>query len=170
MHPLQMFQFCPRCGSLQFEEHSFKSKHCLGCGFVYYFNTSASTAAFITDEDGRLLVARRAKEPARGTLDLPGGFVDLFETAEEAMQREIKEETGLEVANFQYLFSLPNIYEYSGLEVHTLDLFFKATVSGSVTLSPADDVSELFFLDPKTIRSSDFGLASIRRAIERWVG
>ena len=65
------------------------------CGFVYYFNSSAATAIFITNRVGELLVVRRAKEPAKGTFDLPGGFVDMYETAEEAIIREVKEETGL---------------------------------------------------------------------------
>ena len=53
---------------------------------------------------------RRAKEPAKGTLDLPGGFVDMYETVEDGMRREIKEETGLDVTEIQYLFSSPNVY------------------------------------------------------------
>lgn len=70
-----------------------------------------------------MLVVRRAKDPAKGTLDLPGGFVDLHESAEEAVRREVKEETGLDVKSSRYLFSIPNIYLYSGFEVHTEDLF-----------------------------------------------
>ncbi len=169
-HPLNQFKFCPKCGSNRFEEHNFKSKECLDCGFIYYFNSSASTAAFITDPDGRLLVARRGKEPAKGTFDLPGGFIDLDETAEEAIIREIKEETGLEMTGFRYLFSLPNIYVYSGFEVHTVDLFFIAETDKKICdIQAGDDVSELMFLDKEKINPGDFGLTSIRKAVGIWL-
>jgi ADP-ribose pyrophosphatase YjhB (NUDIX family) len=170
MHPLHQFRYCPKCGSTHFDEQDFKSKNCQDCGFVYYFNSSASTAAFITDASERLLVVRRAKEPAKGTFDLPGGFVDLYETVEEAMIREVKEETGMILNDFKYLFSLPNIYEYSGFEVHTVDLFFTVQVEQTEEdLCPADDVSELFFLEKEKINPADFGLASIKKAIEIWL-
>ncbi|MDR1719004.1 MAG: NUDIX domain-containing protein [Dysgonamonadaceae bacterium] len=168
-HPLHLFRYCPKCGSGQFEIHDFKSKRCRSCDFVYYFNPSASTAAFITDDNGRLLVARRAKDPSAGTYDLPGGFVDMSETAEEAMRREILEETGLAIRNLRYSFSLPNIYVYSGFEVHTLDLFFEASIRSPVALTPADDVSELCFLEKSEIHPADFGLTSIRKAITVWL-
>lgn len=169
MHPLELFHFCPRCGSSRFVEKDFKSKRCENCGFVYYFNSSASTAAFITDKEGRLLVARRSKEPAKGTLDLPGGFVDLNETAEEAMEREIREETGLKVGEVKYLFSLPNIYNYSGFDVHTVDMFFQCNVDDLSLLQPDDDVSELIFLKPEEINPELFGLNSIRKAVTIWL-
>ena len=170
MHPLHQFKYCPKCGSAHFEENNFKSKKCQDCGFVYYFNSSASTAAFITDSYDRLLVARRAKEPAKGTLDLPGGFVDLDETAEMAIMREVREETGMELDDFKYVFSLPNIYVYSGFEVHTVDLFFTTQTNWSASdICPADDVSELIFLDKEDINPEDFGLDSIRKAITMWL-
>ena len=165
-HPLEKFCFCPKCGSERFAVHNFKAKRCEDCGFVYYFNSSAATAAFIFDATGRLLVARRAYEPAKDTLDLPGGFVDLHESGEEAILREIKEETGLDVCNLRYLFSLPNIYNYSDFEVHTLDLFFVCRVEDISRLRAKDDVSELMFLEPEEIRTEDFGLLSIRLGIE----
>ena len=128
-HPLAQFKFCPKCGSPRFEVHNGKSKHCADCGFTYYFNPSSATVALIQNGRGELLVCRRGKEPAKGTLDLPGGFVDMFETGEEGVIREVKEETGLDVQRTQYLFSLPNLYLYSGFLVHTLDMFFRCTVA-----------------------------------------
>lgn len=168
-HPLDLFKFCPKCGSAHFEINNFKSKKCNDCGFIYYFNSSAATAVFITDSQGRLMVVRRAHEPAKGTLDLPGGFVDLYETGEEAILREIKEETNLELQHVRYLFSIPNIYLYSGFEVHTLDMFFEATNGNYNNYRPADDVSEIFFLDRKDIRPEEFGLISIKKAVEKWL-
>ena len=79
-HPLELFKFCPKCGSSHFEENNMKSKRCADCGFVYYFNPSAATVAFILNEKEELLVCRRGKNPKIGTLDLPGGFVDMRET------------------------------------------------------------------------------------------
>ena len=96
-HPLEVFRFCPKCGSQDFKIHNALSRHCANCGFTFYQNPRASTAAFILNDKGELLVATRGKEPAKGTLDLPGGFVDNDENAEEGMVREIKEETGLDI-------------------------------------------------------------------------
>ena len=109
-HPLDIFGYCPRCGKGGFAINDFKSKKCSGCGFVLYFNAIAAVVALIVNDKGQLLVARRAKEPAKGTLDLPGGFADSMETAEEAVAREVLEECNLRVKESRYLFSLPNKY------------------------------------------------------------
>ncbi len=166
-HPLEQFRFCPRCGSQHFVENNEKSKHCTDCNFTYYFNPSAAVVAVITNEHGEWLVCRRAKEPAKGTLDLPGGFTDSYETAEQAIAREVLEETGLELTSMQFLFTLPNIYPYSGFEVHTVDLFFHAQVAGELSPQAADDVAECFFLPPPEIDATLFGLTSIRQGVEQ---
>lgn len=165
-HPLNQFIYCPKCGSEHFKENNEKSKKCTQCGFTYYFNSSASVVAIIENRDGDILVARRAKDPAKGTYDLPGGFIDLHETAEEALKREIHEETCLTVISLKYLFSIPNIYVYSGFEVHTLDLFFKCKVNDFSNLKAQDDVSELKFIASEKLNPEDFGLISIRKAVE----
>jgi len=165
-HPLHLFSFCPICGNPHFVENNVKSKKCLHCGFVYYFNPSAAVVAFIFNEKGELLVCRRGKEPAKGTFDLPGGFVDMYETAEEALRREVKEETSLVVDTMQYCFSLPNLYLYSGFEVQTLDMFFMCQVQSWTELVPADDVAEAFFLPKADIDVKSFGLASVQKGLE----
>ena len=92
MHFLDHFNYCPHCGSRHFAVNDFRSKRCADCGFTLYHNVSASTAAFILNDKEELLVCRRALEPAKGTLDLPGGFVDPNETLEECCLREIEPE------------------------------------------------------------------------------
>lgn len=163
-HPLDIFAFCPRCGGNKFGINDFKSKRCADCGFVLYFNAIAATVAVIVNKRGEILVARRAKEPARGTLDLPGGFVDSHETAEEGITREVLEETGLRVTRTRYLFSLPNKYIYSGFEEHTLDLFFLCEVEDA-TPRAADDVEELRWTSIEEVASEEFGLQSIARGV-----
>lgn len=160
-----LFKYCPVCGSSHFNQDSEKSKRCESCGFVFYMNASASVAVFIVNANEELLVCTRAKEPHKGTLDLPGGFVDDDETAEDAAAREIKEELDGNVVETKYLFSLPNLYEYSGLTIPTLDMFFKCRLDSLSDLHAADDVERFDFVPVKEIDPALFGLSSIRKAV-----
>ena len=155
-HPLDLFQYCPECGSSHFEVNNEKSKKCTDCGFVYYFNPSSATVALILNDQNELL-------------DLPGGFIDMNETGEEGVAREVLEETGLKVQQAVYQFSLPNIYIYSGFPVHTLDMFFLCTVEDISHFSAMDDVSDSFFLPLSEINPEDFGLDSIRRGLKKFL-
>lgn len=166
-HPLEKFHYCPICGSDRFVENNVKSKRCKACGFVYYFNPSSSTVAVIVNEKDELLVVRRAKEPAKGTLDLPGGFCDCYETSEEGVMREVKEETGLCVDSLQFLFSIPNIYPFGGLDIHTIDLFFLCHVKGTDGATAMDDAGEILWLKWKDVKPEDFGLKSISLGVNR---
>lgn len=168
-HPLHQFLYCPKCGASEFRINNFKSKICDRCHFVYYFNPSASVAAFIFNERGELLVCRRKEEPAKGTYDLPGGFVDMGENAEEAVVREVEEETGIRLSKVEFLYSLPNIYCYSGFDVHTLDMFFRGTAVETNHPEANDDVEESFFVPIPELKPEMFGLGSIRIAVERFL-
>lgn len=165
---LSSFTYCPKCGG-EFKDNNIKSKKCASCGFTYYFNPSAAVVAIIRNQRGEILVATRAKEPAKGSYDLPGGFVDCFESGEQSVAREVKEECNLDVVETKYLFSIPNIYPYSDFHVHTLDMFFECTVSDFSPLEAADDVASLRFVALKDIDPKDFGLLSIRKGIERYL-
>ena len=165
-HFLEKFRFCPACGSSNFEVHNAKSKQCPQCGFVYYFNPSAATVAVILNEKNEMLVVRRAKDPAKGTLDLPGGFCDCRETAEEGVAREVHDEMGLHVQSVQYLFSIPNIYPYGGMEIHTIDLFFLCRIGSKVQPKAMDDAAEAMWLPLDKVRSELFGLNSVRQGVE----
>lgn len=172
-HPLERFRFCPVCGSSHWAEHNVKSKQCSDCGFTYYANPSSATAAFILrpaiDGSGEeLLVVRRGKEPAKGTLDLPGGFVDMDETGEEGIIREIREETGLEVPAVVYLFSIPNLYMYSGMEIHTLDMFYEVHVEAGSEAHAADDAADSQWIPLSRVRAELFGLYSISQAVRKF--
>lgn len=163
------FKNCPHCGSGNFVVNNEKSKKCIACGFTFYMNASAAVAAFITNDEGKLLVCKRAKEPAKGTFDLPGGFVDNNESAEQAITRELKEELGAETIEVNYLFSLPNNYLYSGLTIPTLDMFFECKLKNYEQLKAADDVAGFEFIAKNELNPDDFGLESIKKAIEKFI-
>ena len=176
-HPLEKFRYCPVCGSPEFEVNNVKSKKCRACGFTYYMNPSAATVAVIVKktvpsagmgkgEGLSLLVVRRGKEPAKGTLDLPGGFSDMDETSEEGVIREVMEETGLNVTHTEFLFSQPNRYVYSGLEIPTMDMFYLCTVSRTEGAHAMDDAAECMWIPFSELNPDDFGLDSIRRGVQ----
>lgn len=140
-HPLALFRYCPRCGSAAFAVHDHRSKRCDDCGFVYYANASASAAAVVRNVRGELLLVRRAFAPHAGTRCFPGGFAEHDESLESTCLRELREETGLMGRDPFFLFSLPNLYTYSDLQIHTLDNFFSVTVDDETALFAADDAA-----------------------------
>jgi len=89
-------------------------------------------------------------DPAKGLWDLPGGFMDIGETAEGSVVREAKEELGVDVDELKYLFSGYDRYEYKGLNYHTLGFVFTARiVAGDV--KPLDDVAEIQYFSEDEI-------------------
>src|SRR5208337_1820480 len=91
-HPSQIFQYCPRCGKKGFAFDGEKAFNCPVCQFRYYINACSAVAAILVQPDGSIILTRRKFEPRQGFLDLPGGFVDPNERAEDAVRREILEE------------------------------------------------------------------------------
>ena len=168
-HPLDFFQYCPVCGSNEFVANSEKSKKCKHCGFEYFLNPSSANVAFILNEKDELLVTRRKNNPAKGTLDLPGGFADIGETAEEGVIREVKEETGLDVTKLTYLFSINNTYLYSNLNIPTLDLFYLCEVKDHEHLQAADDAEDCMWIPLSEIKPELFGLKSLREGLKRFL-
>jgi len=91
-----------------------------------------------------VLLARRAVEPAKGVWDIPGGFIDARESAEQAVVREALEETALHIRVAAYLGSLPDVY--GDRAAPTLNFCFLAEiVSGD--LRAQSDVAELQWVD-----------------------
>lgn len=166
-HPLEKFKYCPVCGSPHFEINNFKSKKCKECGFRYYANASSATVALILNEQDELLVVRRKNDPGKDMLDLPGGFIDMDETGEEGMAREVKEETGLEATEVTYQFSIPNTYLYSGFLVHTLDMFFMVKVKDLSHVEAMDDAAAYYWIPLKDIRIDDFAFSSTRQGLKK---
>jgi len=89
----------------------------------------------ICEKDGKLLVVDKRTGPYRGRMDLPGGGIESFETIEEALKREIREETGLNVIESARLgmsdFLLPFSAEETGY--HMAVMYHLLSWEGNVT-------------------------------------
>ncbi len=168
-HVLDKFKYCPICGSPHFEVNNVKSKKCADCGFVYYLNPSSATVALILNEKDELLVVRRKNEPGKDMLDMPGGFIDMYETGEEGVAREVKEETGLDATETNYLFSYPNTYLYSDFVVHTLDMFYLIKVKSLSHIEAMDDAAAYYWIPLKELDIDQFAFDSIKKGLQRFV-
>ncbi len=169
-HPRDVIKYCPRCGDKAFiSNNNGRSFNCEVCHFNYYLNNSAAVACLIFNSEGKLLLARRAIEPAIGMLDLPGGFVEPMESAEAAVVREIQEELGVRVTEAKYLASFPNEYIFSGFSVFTVDLAFVCKVDDIAAIVPADDVSEVEFFFPKDVVKADLCSESMANIISEYI-
>jgi mutator protein MutT len=162
-----VLKYCPRCSGPAVLEDSRKIV-CAGCGFRLYLNDAAAVAALLFDGDGRLMTVRRNEEPQAGLLDLPGGFVEFGETAEEALSRELREELGITVCGIEYYRSIPNKYLYGGVLYHTLDIFLKCRLDGGADnkVRPNDEIKEIVYKFPKDISEDEIAFDSMKKLIK----
>jgi ADP-ribose pyrophosphatase YjhB (NUDIX family) len=143
------FVSCPHCqSSLTVTD---QSASCSACGFAYHHNPAPSVAVIIAQEN-QLMLAKRAFAPNQGSWDTLGGFLNGGETPDQTVIREVKEESGLDVAITEYLGAIPDVYGDTG--IYTINFCYVVEVTGG-TPQPADDVAELkwFNLDqvPKNL-------------------
>ena len=166
----QTFGFCPRCGQPLPSPGSHPAR-CTHCQFVHYFSPIAAVGAVLSRADGHVLLLVRGKQPRAGSWCLPGGFVDVGESLEEAARREVLEETGWQPQRLSYLCSAPNEYDYAGIRVDVMDAFFYGKIPSEAALIPeAGEVAELVWADP-TDRATRQRLAfdSHRTALAQWM-
>lgn|GEM_PF-656556 len=104
---IKISQCCGCCGEALADDpvEGFKAgaRRCPSCGQIFYPHISPAVIVAIR-RDERLLLAHNARFPA-GRFGLIAGFVEAGENLEEALRREIREETGIEVKNLRYRYS-----------------------------------------------------------------
>ncbi|MBN2328863.1 MAG: NUDIX domain-containing protein [Candidatus Omnitrophica bacterium] len=162
-----LFPYCPKCGAKEFAPASDKHFQCGACGFMYYFNPCGAAVGIVKDGEGRILLTRRARDPAAGTLDLPGGFIDFGETAEEALARELFEELHLRIRSMTYFCSMPNLYRYAEVLYHTIDFFFVCEAANLDELEARDEIAGFEFRAVEAIDLDEIGFDSIQRGLSK---
>jgi 8-oxo-dGTP diphosphatase len=100
-------------------------------------------------EGGRILMAQRGKEPLKGWWSLPGGALELGETLDFAVRREVREETGLEIEPLRVFEIFERIMhdESGATEYHYVLIDYVCRVTGG-TLCAGDDVSHVEWVAP----------------------
>jgi ADP-ribose pyrophosphatase YjhB (NUDIX family) len=133
----QTIRFCPLCGAglapKPMEPGKRPEMVCSGCEFIFYM-TQKVVAGTIPWRDGKLLLTRRAIDPAHGKWTFPGGYVDWGETVDAAALRETWEETGLTVR----LGGLIGVYSYPNAPV-VIVVYRARVLGGTLTLCHEND-------------------------------
>jgi len=141
---------------------------CNTCGYTFYQNAAAATASILLFK-GKIIFTRRGKEPRKGMLDLPGGFLNYNESAEQGIIREISEEIGCDVNTLSYFDSHPNTYLYKGVTYHTCDICFIGEVAGIESFKPSDEIPELVLLAPFEIHIDDIAFPSLQKIVTKYL-
>ena len=156
--------YCRRCGEelLQDSSSAFSCKN----QHIIYINAAPTVGLFLVKDDFRtVILSRRGIEPRKGELDAFGGFVEVDENFEEALEREIEEETGLNQSDYSsptYLGSCTAKYLFSGEERTVLStLFYSIVVDPTKELKAGDDVANIVTIDIDEIDESQITAADI---------
>jgi ADP-ribose pyrophosphatase YjhB (NUDIX family) len=165
MRPSEIFRFCPRCGAPRAAENVGQIPLRCACNFTLFFNPTVAAAAWVHDPAGRILLIRRAKEPAAGKLGIPGGFLDIGETAEEGLRREVREEVGLEIDGIRFLMSCPNMYLYREVTYPVVDLVFTARAIQPENAKPLDGVAGIEWKFPTGVDPEELAFPSMRASL-----
>ena len=150
--PTEPFRFCPADGTPLGEPRP-SGATCPACGRSWYRNSAPSVGAAIVD-GGRALVTVRAREPERGKVDVPGGFLEVGEHPVDGLKREAREELGLEIeAEGNPVLLATHTYGSEGVWV--LAIGFRARIVAGEPC-PADDVAEVRWISAEQVDETDF--------------
>ena len=124
--------------------------------------------------DGRVVLVKRAHEPLKGEWSLPGGVVELGETLEQAIVREVAEETGLDVQVGPVIevFDRIALDAQQKVEYHYVLVDYLCRATGG-TLAGGSDASDVTLADPAALdpyRLTEKTLDVIAKARELGVG
>lgn len=91
-----MVNFCPRCGArlIDRQEGGRERRSCRECAFIHFGEFSIGVGGVVV-RDGRALLIRRGQEPRKGWWQIPGGYAEYDEEIEQAVVREVCEESGI---------------------------------------------------------------------------
>lgn len=163
----EITKYCTKCGGVVKDRIHFKE--CASCKRKYFFNARPTVSIWLTNEKNEVLLTKRAKDPYKDWWDMPGGFVEEDETLEQAASRELFEETGLKINNFDYQGSLWENYAFEGEIVPVVATFFACQVDSDSEITVGDDVSGYEFVPIQQINPYEIAFENQRKFIQRFL-
>ena len=164
MNP-QEYRFCPRCAG-RLEERVLKDCDperlvCKNCGFVFYQGPKLVAGAIFELEGGIVLIQRDI-EPGYGKWTFPGGFVERGERAEAAAEREVLEESGLEIE----VGEIVGLYTYDG-QIPAIAVFAAEVTGGEPT--PLDETMDIRSFPTEGLPWTEMAFPSTTQALKDYL-
>jgi NAD+ diphosphatase len=161
-------RFCGRCGSATVPSEHERVRHCPNCELDAYPRVSPAIIVLVTrgEDEGEALLAwgSRRRDPHYSTL---AGFVEPGETLEEAVAREVREETGIEVTGLRYFGSQAWPFP------HQLMVGYRAQYAGGELRLQDSEIRDARWFTPSAVDSitaSRGGFSIAGRLIDGWIG
>jgi NAD+ diphosphatase len=160
--------FCRRCGSplKPLNDTEYKCQK----GHTIFANSSPAVGMFLVDEQQRLLLGIRARDPGKGLLDMPGGFCNFNESLEQAIARELMEELDLLVSDYSapvYLLSHAEPYRFGGEATTVLGAIYWARLREGAEVTAGDDVADTVLLKASEIDLDQLSSEAMRLGLRR---
>ena len=151
-------QFCGRCGTRTEHDHKERMMRCPACGNMIFPRISPAVIIALTDGDRLVLSKYAGRSYTR--FALLAGFIEIGETAEECVAREVMEEVGLKVKNIRYYKSQP--WGIAG----NLQIGYFCDLDGDDTIRiDKNELSEADWYDRHSIPAKDDGISLTREMI-----
>ena len=162
---------CSRCGAPTEPEMAGHSRRCTSDGSEHFPRCDPAVIMLVTDSDDRCLLARNVQWP-HGRVSVLAGFVEPGESAEQAVAREVREETGVIVSSVSYASSQPWPMP------HSLMLGFRAEAVTTEISVDAEEIEEAAWYSRDDLRAALVSgelvmppsLSISRWLIETWYG
>lgn len=164
-------RFCANCGAPTEPTDGGHQRDCPSCGTSHFPRTDPVVIVRVTDAAGRILLGRQARWPP-GRFSVLAGFVEPGETLEEAVRREVLEESRVSVGDVAYVASQPWPFPSS------LMIGFSARASGGEPRPADDELVEVRWFEREEVEAAAAGSSEIelsppysisRRLIDAWL-
>jgi ADP-ribose pyrophosphatase YjhB (NUDIX family) len=164
-HRFSEYKFCPRCGNRLgvrlLKRGDPERLVCESCPFVFYLGPKLVAGA-ILELDGGIVLIQRDIEPGYGKWTFPGGFVERGERAETAAEREVLEESGLEIE----VGEIVGLYTYDG-QIPAIAVFAAEVTGGEPT--PLDETMDIRSFPTEGLPWTEMAFPSTTQALKDYL-
>lgn len=164
--PTNVYKHCLICGGNLKEIAD--CLQCTSCGYKHYINPAPCNAVIIENAKGEILLVERKFEPKKGEWDLPGGFIQPYESIEASSIREIREELNIEIKIGKIIGIYHDVYLYQGVNHPTICIVLTATLL-SGTITPADDVATYKFFPKDQVLNQKIAFWGVKEGLRTYL-